>query len=88
MKWEREGGRRKEEGRGEGEKGERASTNRGLLSCVLLRADLGPHPVKLPGGRQGRVRIEDGERDGWAFQKGCALLPALSGLREGRRRGE
>lgn len=72
---EREGGREREEGRGRGG-GERASTNRGLLSCVLLRLTWTTHPVKLPGGRQGRVRIEDGERDGWASSQGLRSAPS------------
>lgn len=41
-----------------------------------LRLTWTTHPVKLPGGRQGRVRIEDGERDGWASSQGLRSAPS------------
>lgn len=75
---EREGGREREEGRGRGERGggERASTNQGCFPVCSLRLTWTTRPVKLPGGRQGRVRIEDGERDGWASSQGLRSAPS------------
>ena len=75
--------------RGEGGGGERASTNPGPLPVCALRLTWTTQPVKLPGGRQGRVRIEDREREiAGPLPEGWALLPTLSGLKDGRRRGE
>ena len=78
-RWRGWGGYGREKGDEKGRRdggGEKASTNQGCFPVCSLRLTWTTRPVKLPGGRQGRVRIEDGERDGWASSQGLRSAPS------------